>query len=128
MTDDKIRIFEKRLSDMRDRLVREKQQLLAQVSVPVDNPSYNDISTSSLRPGTVGVSEGDEEVAIGVYDNIEHTHAEIVAALERIAAWKFGLCERCGKRIAQMRLKAIPYARQCAGCLRERAVSGSNAR
>jgi RNA polymerase-binding transcription factor DksA len=95
---------------------------MEQVRKPVDNATGNDISTSSLRPDTVGVSEGDEEVAIGLYANVEHAHSEIVAALERIAEGTFGLCESCGKRILQVRLKAIPYARRCTACSRNQAI------
>ena len=116
MTDEKIQQFQKQLFDLRDRLVGAKRQLLDQIRKPVDDAGNNDIYTSSLRPDTASVSESDEEVAIGLYDNVEHTHAEITTALRRIADGKFGLCESCGKRIAQIRLKVIPYARRCVTC------------
>jgi DnaK suppressor protein len=121
MTDEKIRQYQKRLHEMRNRLVGERQQLLEQVQKPVDNATGNDIATSSLRPDTVGVSEGDEEVAIGLYDNVEHTQVEVVAALHRIANGTFGLCENCGAKIAHVRLMAIPHARCCTGCVRRQA-------
>ncbi|MDR0411009.1 MAG: TraR/DksA family transcriptional regulator [Treponema sp.] len=40
----------------------------------------------------------------------------IESALIRIEQDKYGLCMRCGKRIAQTRLEAIPYAIMCIGC------------
>lgn len=122
MTDEKTRQYQKQLRNLRDHVELKKQQMLEQVQKPVDNATRNDISTSSLRSDTVGVSEGDKEIAIGLYDNIEQTQAEIVAALERIAEGTFGLCKSCGKKIAEERLKAIPYALRCVACSRTHAA------
>jgi RNA polymerase-binding protein DksA len=40
----------------------------------------------------------------------------IDAALTRIQQGKYGLCMKCGKRIPQDRLEAIPYALMCIDC------------
>jgi len=40
----------------------------------------------------------------------------IDAALTRIEQDKYGLCMKCGKRIPQDRLEAIPYALMCIEC------------
>jgi RNA polymerase-binding protein DksA len=40
----------------------------------------------------------------------------IDAALTRIQVGKYGLCIKCGKRIPQDRLEAIPYALMCIEC------------
>jgi RNA polymerase-binding protein DksA len=40
----------------------------------------------------------------------------IDAALTRIQQGKYGLCMKCGKKIPQDRLEAIPYALMCIGC------------
>jgi RNA polymerase-binding protein DksA len=40
----------------------------------------------------------------------------IDSALTRIKQGKYGLCVRCGKRILQTRLEAIPYALMCIQC------------
>jgi RNA polymerase-binding protein DksA len=40
----------------------------------------------------------------------------IDAALTRISQGKYGLCVKCGKRIPQDRLAAIPYALMCIDC------------
>jgi RNA polymerase-binding protein DksA len=40
----------------------------------------------------------------------------IDSALTRIQQGKYGLCMKCGKRIPQERLEAIPYALMCIGC------------
>ncbi|MBS2023775.1 MAG: hypothetical protein JST92_15330 [Deltaproteobacteria bacterium] len=41
---------------------------------------------------------------------------EIDAALERIAAGLFGLCQRCARSIGRHRLLAAPETRTCSDC------------
>jgi RNA polymerase-binding protein DksA len=40
----------------------------------------------------------------------------IDSALTRIQQGKYGLCMKCGKKIPQDRLEAIPYALMCVEC------------
>ncbi len=42
--------------------------------------------------------------------------AEIDAALARLDAGTYGICERCGQPITEGRLDARPVARLCIGC------------
>jgi RNA polymerase-binding transcription factor DksA len=42
--------------------------------------------------------------------------AEGEAAIDRLAAGRYGICERCGQPIAKARLEARPAARACIGC------------
>jgi DnaK suppressor protein len=42
--------------------------------------------------------------------------AEVEAAIERLAAGTYGLCEQCGQPIAAARLEARPTARTCIKC------------
>lgn len=41
---------------------------------------------------------------------------EIDAALIRVAAGSYGICERCGRKISEARLQARPVARHCIDC------------
>lgn len=43
----------------------------------------------------------------------------IDSALTRIQQGKYGLCVKCGKKIPQDRLEAIPYALMCIECKSE---------
>ena len=45
-----------------------------------------------------------------------HALAEIEAALDRIAAGRYGWCEQCGRPIAAAFLASQPQARYCAAC------------
>jgi RNA polymerase-binding transcription factor DksA len=41
---------------------------------------------------------------------------EVEAAIDRLAAGAYGVCEQCGQPIATARLEARPAARTCIGC------------
>jgi RNA polymerase-binding transcription factor DksA len=45
-----------------------------------------------------------------------HAVDEIRAALHRMAAGTYGVCQRCGCMIAADRMQAAPTARWCAAC------------
>jgi RNA polymerase-binding transcription factor DksA len=64
------------------------------------------------------VDSGVQEVQVGLIANKEGLHAEVNAALTRIDIGTFGQCATCGKAIAQARLDALPYVRQCIRCAR----------
>lgn len=46
----------------------------------------------------------------------EAERAEIRAARERVASGTFGVCEVCGRPIADARLEVRPFARRCITC------------
>jgi DnaK suppressor protein len=46
-----------------------------------------------------------------------HRLAEIDAAVARVEAGTYGICEGCGTPIAAGRLDARPLARTCVGCM-----------
>jgi RNA polymerase-binding transcription factor DksA len=45
-----------------------------------------------------------------------HHLAELDAAVERVDAGTYGVCERCGGLIGDARLDALPAARTCIEC------------
>jgi RNA polymerase-binding protein DksA len=55
----------------------------------------------------------DRELDEGLEEGARETLVEIEAALQRIDAGTYGVCEGCGKPIGAERLAAIPWARLC---------------
>ncbi|MBU0476441.1 TraR/DksA C4-type zinc finger protein, partial [Patescibacteria group bacterium] len=53
---------------------------------------------------------------LGLEYNLEDRLKEINSALEKIGKGEYGKCEKCGKDIAQERLKVYPAAKLCLGC------------
>ena len=48
--------------------------------------------------------------------NMELRIRDINSALEKIEKGVYGKCEKCGKKIAEERLKILPEARECGKC------------
>ena len=63
--------------------------------------------------GDVASATLDREMASTLEDNSTHVLDAIDAALARIEAGTFGLCERCGKPMDPERLEALPWATLC---------------
>jgi DnaK suppressor protein len=42
--------------------------------------------------------------------------ADVDAALHRLSTFQYGICERCGNKIANERLAALPATRVCIAC------------
>ena len=81
-------------------------------------------SKSPTHMAELGTDAYERDFALSLMENDQETLGEITAALKRIEEGTFGLCESClaeGKSptkaaIPKMRLKAIPYARNCVDC------------
>jgi RNA polymerase-binding protein DksA len=61
----------------------------------------------------------DRELDYSLEENSSNVLREIEAALGRIDAGTFGVCQRCGKPIGEERLEAMPYATKCIECKRQ---------
>lgn len=59
-----------------------------------------------------------QEFNLRLMERDENTLAEVLEALDRIAAGSYGQCEGCEAGIAKDRLRAVPYARLCIECQR----------
>jgi RNA polymerase-binding transcription factor len=83
------------------------------------------VTSSMEAPDGTGISseQADEANAVAEYDRnqamLENDRAllrKIEAALERLDAGKYGVCERCGRPINPRRLEALPYVTLCVDC------------
>lgn len=68
-----------------------------------------------------GFGEGDtlsveRDRLLVVASDAQAKAAEIDAALARVDAGTYGLCEACGEPIPEARLEAVPEATLCVGC------------
>ena len=63
--------------------------------------------------GDTATALHDRELDEGLEESARVTLAEIDAALQRIEAGTYGVCEVCGKPIGAERLAALPWARLC---------------
>jgi len=109
--------------DPRGLLVRERQRTLLRLQSLTDD--YEGVVAASRDTNAddehdpEGATIAFERSQVGALVGQAREHlAEVDAALARLAAGVYGVCERCGGRIPPERLEARPIARLCMGCAR----------
>jgi DnaK suppressor protein len=66
-----------------------------------------------------GTATFERELDMTLEGNVRDALASVRGALERIDRGEYGQCARCGKKIANERLEAIPTATLCITCKSE---------
>lgn len=92
---------------------------------------------SNLRKeGMKGVEDGpmdsgddatftyNKQVSLNLSEAERSLLREIDEALDRLDSGEYGSCETCGDKIAEARLKALPYASLCIDCKSEEESRG----
>ena len=78
-----------------------------------------DLSGYSFHIADMATDNFDREFNLGLASNEQQLLNQIDEALRKIDEGQYGVCETCGKSIAQKRLLAVPYARFCIQCQSE---------
>lgn len=91
--------------------------------------AINELSAYDNHPGDLGTETFERAKDLGLKDNALILLSEIEAALEKISAGSYGICQRCGDEISEERLEVMPYTIFCAECKKlEEELSGSRER
>lgn len=100
---------------LRTRLLDRRQEILQRLDNYEEALAYLEQS----RP-TEFSEEAQEEAAANSLKALDERERrelrEIVAALHRMDAGEYGICERCEKPIGAARLNALPMVRFCIDC------------
>jgi RNA polymerase-binding protein DksA len=107
----------------RDLLQGERQKVLEAIEyLHGENPKSlkdeTEESTADNHLADTATVTLDREIDYTLEENSEHVLKAIDRALAKIETGTFGICETCGRPIAEERLAAIPYATQCIDCKR----------
>jgi DnaK suppressor protein len=120
----------KNLAQYRTILIRMRDRVLGGVDHVVEsiredaNPTQN---ISSLPVHLADVAPEALDADLHVLETENGLAREIQDALKRLDDGTFGVCESCGARISEQRLKAIPFASQCIECARSGEAGAGNA-
>jgi DnaK suppressor protein len=105
----------------RTALLDERKRVIAAIEyLRTENPGSLEDETGELVSGSAdnhmadtATETFDRELDYTLEENSEQVLTEIDAALGRIEAGRYGICERCGKTIPEERLEALPWATLC---------------
>ena len=116
MNEDKLQAYRQKLTELHQRL----RQRLAVAEQEVLHPGGANASCGSsnspTHQGDLGSDQIDQDLDLGMLQNVSQTLEEVDAALMRIQEGTFGKCEECGTVISEQRLNVLPYARHCVEC------------
>jgi DnaK suppressor protein len=111
-----IESVKRRLIEEREGILEERRRLVEDTSRSLEEAVDEDGNDSHMADSASETL--DRGIELSLEDNADHLLAAIDAALGRIDAGTYGLCERCAKPIAQERLEALPWATKCIECKR----------
>lgn len=98
--------FQRTLEAKRDEL---RKQLRGRLAEAVDDHEPDDEGAEAIRSITT-------DMVIATIERQRVELAEIEAALKRLKAGEYGICEECGVEIPAVRLNALPWTRSCVEC------------
>ena len=101
---------------MKETLIEMKKEIVSQLMS--NSSDFRDIVEGMEAKDSVDVASDDIDrkmlEAMGTKDL--NRLKLIDSAITRIEQGKYGICMKCGKKIPQARLEAIPYALMCIEC------------
>ena len=112
-------LSKKEIEELKEKLLSERKDLQAQYD------ELEELSFGSNQSDLSGEMGFDEEYAdagtatfererdLSLVNNLRDLMERIDKALAKIDEGTYGLCDRCGKPIEKLRLKALPYANLC---------------
>ncbi len=116
--------FKERLLTMRRRLASEVESIRKNALSRRDTAS-GDVSAMPIHMADIGSDNYDKEFALELIEGESQELRDIDAALERLEAGTFGICEQCGGKVGYGRLNAIPFAQLCIECKRTEEREGA---
>lgn len=117
LSDKELAAFHRRLVDLRARLAGDVSSLTDQT---LHEAGAENISHLPTHLADVAAGDEYQERTLELLRSERNVLREIDAALERIDAGRYGVCEATGEPIPKSRLKLIPWARHTVQAARER--------
>ncbi len=103
--------YYKKLITMRDELLVTVEERSEQTLRASAKESSGDLSSYSQHIADAGTDAYDYDFALSQVSSDKEMLREVEAAISRIFAGTYGLCEVTGKPISRERLKAVPFTR-----------------
>jgi DnaK suppressor protein len=108
-------------NELRERLLAERariEQEVANLAGGIDASTFQDDETDAAdqHPADDASELFEREKNMTVLATLQASLQEITDALRKFDQGTYGICETCGKPIAEKRLQALPEATHCIEC------------
>jgi DnaK suppressor protein len=117
--------FRKQLLELGRRVSGSTKDLESEALRSTGGESAGGISNTPMHLADAGADAADQELNATLLENEAFLGDEIAAAVARIDAGKFGVCEECSEAIPAERLEILPYARYCVPCTEKLHAGGA---
>ncbi len=112
-------LTKKEIQELKERLLEERRDLQSQLDELEESTFATNQSELTGEMGfdeeyaDAGTATFERERDLSLVNNVRDLIQRIDKALAKIDEGTYGLCDRCGKPIEKVRLKALPYANLC---------------
>jgi RNA polymerase-binding transcription factor len=112
-------LTKKEIEELKQQLLSERADLQAQVKELEESTfgtNQSDLTGEMAfdeEYADAGTATFERERDLSLVNNLRDLIERIDKALAKIQEGTYGLCDRCGKPIEKLRLKALPYANLC---------------
>lgn len=115
MDEKKLKHFEKLLNDEKKKIENSLEDERMGLGISPKDLT-GELSSYDNHPGDLGNETFEAEKNFSFRTRDKFLLSEIQTALNKIAEGTYGICEQCGKEIAEERLEVRPYSRLCINC------------
>lgn len=110
--------FREELEDSKERFLQVISRLEETGLGDTMADSLGELSLYDNHPGDIGDALFERGKDVALRDNAHVMLEEVEAALKKMAAGTYGICEKCGRPIDEERLEVLPWATRCFDCQR----------
>lgn len=103
----------RRLEAEQGRLATLRDGLRRGLRDETESASLGELSDADQHPADTGTETFNRERDMGTLESIDSELSEVQAALERLEAGTYGVCEACSRAIPAERLESLPATRFC---------------
>lgn len=116
---EKFRRYYKLLIELRNHLTGQLDQHTEETLKRSSKEDSGDLSSYGQHMADAGTDTFDRDFALSLVSNEQEALSEVEAAIQRIKAGTYGICEITQKPIAKERLLAVPFTRYSADAQKE---------
>lgn len=113
LTKDELKFYRNLLIEKLTELLGDVKQFELESLKKSRLDASGDLSSMPIHMADIGSDNYEQEFVLGLMDSERKIVQEILAALRRIEAGVYGICEGTGEPIPKPRLAGIPWTRYC---------------